>query len=604
MRIETLSIKTATIAIFVMIAVVAIVLSLFAGSYFKRSALDAQMSSLSRVLEVATVEMQQLLRQRSFDLGMKLAHNKNLIQSFNTVVQGGDSENLISRLDDPIVSGFAGFSEIDLVKIRVYSPALKFIAESNAGMLGIEQQMPPYLNALLTTRPRQDRFKSVDALWLSTKGALHSSIFPLGGLHPVGYLEVIVNPVLNLEGVASITQTPVSVYAMSGELINSVNQGTAREYLPVEYILHAADGGEAFRIIGLEDVEALSAEMARIRTVTVTGFLLLALATLLLALWMFSRFMLFPVGVMVRNMRRMSQGKLDLIENKKALREFAELSDAFNAMASQVRMRTNDLERLLDLDESALLCFDKDWEMVFFNKSAARHFGYSHTEIYHLELQDLFADDIPGLTITADSKFQTTLSCRYKDGQIFKCSAVINSLDVMGQRGRAIALNVPFSETPDSSEHDEQRQHAVEQSLESLLAFAKNNPSLVLGLSNLGDTTTVASEAGADKVEIRKQAVALMNLTLTCWQRVLGKSKLELAEQSGIWPVYIDKSTPTTRTLDNYLSLDNCPQNPRSKRVVNSAEFVLSKLKDEKSSACEKLQLSLDEFCTLLSGVK
>ena len=60
MRIESLSIKSATVAIFVMIGIVAIVLSLLAGSYFRKSALDAQMTSLSRVLEVATQEMQQL----------------------------------------------------------------------------------------------------------------------------------------------------------------------------------------------------------------------------------------------------------------------------------------------------------------------------------------------------------------------------------------------------------------------------------------------------------------------------------------------------------------------------------------------------------------
>ena len=82
MRIEHLSIKSATVAIFLMIGVVAIVLSLLAGGYFRKSALDAQMNSLSRVLEVAAGEMLQRIRERSFDLGMKLAHSEKLVRAF------------------------------------------------------------------------------------------------------------------------------------------------------------------------------------------------------------------------------------------------------------------------------------------------------------------------------------------------------------------------------------------------------------------------------------------------------------------------------------------------------------------------------------------
>ena len=64
------------------------------------------------------------------------------------------------------------------------------------------------------------------------------------------------------------------------------------------------------------------------------------------------------------------------------------------------------------------------------------------------------------------------------------------------------------------------------------------------------------------------------------------------------------KSTPTTRTLDQYVSLDLCPKNPRSKRVVDTAEFVLRHLPDKDSPACGQLRQALDEFRHLLSGVK
>ena len=612
MRIEYLSIKSVTVAIFVMIGAVAIVLSLLAGAYFRESALDAQMSSLSRVLEVATQEMQQGIREHSFDLGMKLAHSRTLVEAFSTASESGNDGKLVTLLDDPFINGFVGFSEINLVKLRVYSPDLEFVGESSLGIQGTRQALPGYLADLIRNRGRDDRLKGVDALWLSSQGTLHSAVVPLGGLRPVGYLEVIVDPAFNLKDIAAITRTPVSIYAMSDELLSAVNSGHASEYLPVEYVLYTPDGVPAFRIVGLEDVALLSDEMARIKTVTITGFLVLAFATLLLALWLFSRFMLSPVSAMVRNMRAMAQGNLDMAVNNQALWEFHELSDAFNTMASQVRMRTNDLERLLDLDDSAILCFDRDREMVYCNRSAATLFGYSSDEISDLDFTDLFVDDVAALTDMLEGtagrrqedKLHEVLTCRHKDGHEFRCDSVINAIDVMGQRGHAIALNTVAGDDEIMSAQSEQRLNAVEQTLTSLLEFAKSNSSPMLGLGSLGEFGDADSAGWMDKDTVREQVVSVMNLALACWERELGKSKLDLAEQSRIWPVYIDKSTPTTRTLDKYLSLENCPKNPRSKRALDTAEFVLRHLPDEDRAACGQLRQALDEFRQLLSGVK
>ena len=612
MRIESLSIKTVTIAIFVMLGAVAIVLSLLAGVYFRQSALTAQVNSLSRVLKVATQEMQEGMRERSFEFGMKLAHSRKLVDTFAEVARGGKDDQLVALLDDPFISGFVGFSEINLVKLRVYNPDLVFVGQSNAGIQGIEQEMPRYLADLIAGRAQQDRLKGVDALWLSSAGPLFSAVIPLGGLRPVGFLEIVVDPVFNLTNIARITRTPVSIYSVSGELVSSVNSGTASEYVPVEYVLHTPDKQPAFRIVGLEDVADLNAEMARIKTATITGFLAFALATLLLALWLFNRFMLSPVSTMVRTMRQMADGKLDMGVGDRALWEFHVLADAFNAMAGQVRTRTNDLERLLDLDDSAILCFDRDGEVVYFNRSATTLFGHTDEEISDLDLADLFVDDVPALMESLatgggrrqEDKLHVVLACRHKEGHKFRCDAVINAVDVVGQRGHAIALNTVVGGEHLLSKQSEQRLDAVEQSLTSLLAFARSNPSLMPSLGGLVESAIAGGGTSQDKIVIREQAVGVMNLALACWEHELGKSKLDLAEESGLWPVYIDKSTPTTRTLDKYLNIDLCPKNPRSKRVVDTAEFVLRRLSDQHSDACEHLRSALDTFRQLHSGLK
>ena len=116
MRIESLSIKAVTIIIFLMIGLVAIVLSIFAGGYFKQAALDAQMKSLSRVFEVASQEMLKDVRSHAFDLGMKLGHSSELISAINMMQQADGKTHLKQLLDDPFINGFVGFSNINLEK--------------------------------------------------------------------------------------------------------------------------------------------------------------------------------------------------------------------------------------------------------------------------------------------------------------------------------------------------------------------------------------------------------------------------------------------------------------------------------------------------------
>ena len=391
---DKLSIKTVTVAIFMLVGIVAIVLSLLAGTYFRQAALDAQVSSLSRVIEVASQEKLREVSKHTFDLGMKLGHSKELLKALQEADAGTAHRRLVAVLDDPFINGFVGFANINLVKLRVYSLDLELIAASSSGITGLVDHLPEYLAARIIQRKKTERLKAIDALWLSAKGPLFSTLVPLGGLRSVGYLEVIVDPAFNLPDIASITNTPVSVFSMAGAHINTDKPAATDSLLPVEYILLTSAAEPAFRIVGYEDVSQLSKTMEYTQMVTTGGFLLLTLITLLFALWLFSRFLFVPLGQMVEGMKQIAQGKLNLTVNTKGLREFSTLAKSFEMMANQVRIRTSDLERLLDLDDSAILCFGHEGEAVYFNKGATALFGYTADEISDLELDDLFSDDI------------------------------------------------------------------------------------------------------------------------------------------------------------------------------------------------------------------
>jgi len=401
MRIENLSIKTTTIVIFMMIGAVAIVLSLFAGNYFRQSALDAQMNSLSRVIEVASQEMLRAVQGYTFDLGMKLGNSPELIQAVKQYGQPGGQDGLVALLDDPFINGFVGFSKVNMVKLRVFDLNLNLLAESSKGVSSPGSEIAVYLAQIIKQRQGIERLKAVDGLWHSPRGPLYSTVVPVGGLRLTAYLEVVVDPAFNLPDIGKITKTPVSIFSVTGEPLNTNKHESISGFLPVEFNLLTSSGKPAFRIVGYENVDKLNEEMEKTKIVTISSFLLLSIMTLLFALWLFNRFLFVPVSRMILDMKNMEQGNLDLEVNKTGLREFYTLAETFNTMADQVRTRTNDLRdsqhrllQLLDLDDSAILYFDKDGDVIYFNKGATDLFGYTNDEMSDMDSKDLFSDDV------------------------------------------------------------------------------------------------------------------------------------------------------------------------------------------------------------------
>ena len=97
-------------------------------------------------------------------------------------------------------------------------------------------------------------------------------------------------------------------------------------------------------------------------------------------------------------------------------------------------------------------------------------------------------------------------------------------------------------------------------------------------------------EVGTD---IREVAVNLIRNSISLWQKYSNKSKVELAEGSGLWRVYVDGSTAKTRTLDKYLSLQALPKNPRWETVARTANYVLEE--------CELTDKDRNEFVKKLA---
>jgi two-component system sensor histidine kinase ChiS len=97
---------------------------------------------------------------------------------------------------------------------------------------------------------------------------------------------------------------------------------------------------------------------------------------------------------------------------------------------------------------------------------------------------------------------------------------------------------------------------------------------------SLAQETRERKQAQEDlhSMHLRQSLVEAMNFSLRCWKQTTRKTKIDLAEESGIWTASIDADgTYRTRTMDRYLKTASLPANPRVNDVLDTGYFVVSR---------------------------
>ena len=76
------------------------------------------------------------------------------------------------------------------------------------------------------------------------------------------------------------------------------------------------------------------------------------------------------------------------------------------------------------------------------------------------------------------------------------------------------------------------------------------------------------------QILLRKTMAETMSYAILAWELGVQKSKIELAEMSGLWTAYMDKhGTYSTKTLDRYLHSGTLPK--KTKNAIDSTNRAL-----------------------------
>ncbi|HIF9294556.1 TPA: response regulator [Photobacterium damselae] len=233
--------------------------------------------------------------------------------------------------------------------------------------------------------------------------------------------------------------------------------------------------------------------------------------------------------------------------------------------------------RLLGLLEStteAILCIQNSGRIRYANDAAAKLFKRTPEQLERHSIDELLLTHLPD-ELQNNHHYSGSLCFKIGEQQQNLATDILNLPEESGLKQMFIFGN--------SGPSPQQRVQMLEEAIDVLSSYAfdgdKDNLQQLRELG--GEFTRLADKLGNDAPNkqdiLRELLVDAMRTTLEVWEQDTKKTKFDLAEESGLWRVYLDRSTLQTRTLDKYLHVETLPKTPRWRTVISTIDYVLDK---------------------------
>ncbi|WP_165395019.1 ABC transporter substrate-binding protein [Thiomicrorhabdus indica] len=222
----------------------------------------------------------------------------------------------------------------------------------------------------------------------------------------------------------------------------------------------------------------------------------------------------------------------------------------------------------------SILIIDKTNHVQHWNRQAEKTFGWQANEVIGKNILDFLVGKNNREAIAqlfeeireSGNRIQTINENTTKSGELINCNWT-NSRYGEPLLGQMICMAIDVTEFLDEVDFEQVKKDA------KTIEDKQKNTVQALDKQNINNK----QEQDFDE---KTRLAEIMNLSLIMWQTHTGKGRIKLAEKSQLWRVTIDGSTAKTRTLDKYLSRETIPNNPRWRKVIDTAIFVMGHAPD------------------------
>lgn len=333
----------------VLLGLVGLSVALLTGERYKQLIRQSESRSLTEWL---SYEVQQDLRKHHAK-EIQLAQHLQRHPGFHDAARQGESDTLVDQLDEQFEQYMVTAGELHLAELRLYDRDFTLLARSS-------QQARPFrdqpacaeLIGIAATRQSHDRLKLFSGLCEHDRQVLSSTLVPIGGLRPFGYLAVIADPVPQLMGISAEMHSPMEVRLANGTVLQRAGsrpeptQGAG--WTTASQVMLTPTGQRAFSVHVRKNGGELAALLAQTRLTLTVGSIGLTLLAVLIALLILRRTLLAPLSRLTDQVRRITDSRehLDTDLEVSGSTEIQHLAQAFNGMSAELARLYRELQQL------------------------------------------------------------------------------------------------------------------------------------------------------------------------------------------------------------------------------------------------------------------
>jgi GGDEF domain-containing protein len=333
------------------VGVLGLILVYYTSVYYRSIAYDHYQRTLQILAAIKIEEIVEDLKSDAANLVRAIEQQTD----FSRYINERKKQELIKLLDDQFHQYFVTAEVIDLSRLYVLDVDFNLIAASTEG---IETQptttiICPQLAQNASIRIGAERLQLITSTCNHEQGPQFAMISPVGGLKPVGYLQIVANLASSLEKLELALGMPVQIELQNGDVSYQSEQWAEvmrdKNHLPVVYELGTGNNGIPVRIRLLADMTEFNQRVLSHRNWVMT----LATATLAIAvvavLYLLQSSTITPLSRIHKILRRLNQGDASHTEDNRVL--FEQLLE--NILILQKNWKQRFAVMMLDLDNFA-----------------------------------------------------------------------------------------------------------------------------------------------------------------------------------------------------------------------------------------------------------
>jgi len=330
------------------VGVLGLILVYYTSIYYRNIAYEHYQRTLKILTAIEIEEIVDDLKSDAADLAQAIEQQPGLLQH----LAENNGPALAKQLDNQFYQYFVTANIIDLARLYVVDADFEFIAASNEGInTGTSTQLIcPELSQNANLRMGADRLQLVSGTCDHDERPQFVLISPLGGLNPVGYIQIVADLTSSLQRLELALGMPILFQLQNGEISYQSEDWAElpgdKNHLAVEYILGTYNNEESVKIYLLADMTQFNQRVMSHRNWVMALATMAIAAAVMLILYILHSSTITPLSRIHKILNRLSQ--YGVTQEKETRVLFAQLLE--NIITLQKDRKQRFATMILDLD--------------------------------------------------------------------------------------------------------------------------------------------------------------------------------------------------------------------------------------------------------------